>query len=315
MNIKQIKQNFFAVGILFFTSQIISCATFNHKNPYPNMEIARYANSQAYILGNKTSSALIVNLDGSGWDSTLGEEGARRWLSVHLGAQLLQVLGKDYAFLIPEKLKRGPGKNHFYDMDDRANYTAENLIACYLDAINGYLVEHDVSTIVLIGVSEGACLLPLIYERMNEREKVAAMVSYGFGGFSLYESYAVLSNRQNIPEDWVEMYRYFVETYAPGKAEYPNSYEEDVYGFATFRWFNSFKDIKPFDYYKNVDIPVLFIHGENDYNIPVESTRYVQDHLPEKPFAYSYYDWAHYPGTYAGIIKLRNNIGKWVMKK
>jgi pimeloyl-ACP methyl ester carboxylesterase len=47
-------------------------------------------------------------------------------------------------------------------------------------------------------------------------------------------------------------------------------------------------DYKPFDDYVNINIPVLFIHGELDIEVPVESTHYIQENLPDKPFEYIY---------------------------
>jgi len=57
----------------------------------------------------------------------------------------------------------------------------------------------------------------------------------------------------------------------------------------TYPWWNSLFDYKPFNDYKNINIPVLFVHGELDINVPVESTIYVRDNLPDKPFEYLIY--------------------------
>jgi esterase/lipase len=291
----------------------VSCTTtFNHRNPYPNMEIVRYGNSQAYVFRNKASDTLIINIEGSGWDSVLGIKNEKRWLATHQGAQLLQVLGDTYTFFIPEKLNRQPGLDYSRNREDREKYTAENLLDCYLESINGYLAEHAFSSIVLIGNSEGAVLLPLIYERMNDKHAVTALVSLATGGLSFYESYSILSVSSTLPEEWKEMYRYFVEEYNP-EHTYRDTYVEDIYGM-TYRWFTSFMHIKPFDYYKNILIPILFIHGETDYNIPVESTRYIQENLPDKPFEYRYYPWDHQPRNRADFIQFRNDIAEWVRK-
>jgi pimeloyl-ACP methyl ester carboxylesterase len=259
------------------------------------MEIARYGKSHAYVFENELSDKLIITIEGSGWDSVLGTKNEKKWLVTHDGAQFLQVLRDRYTFFIPEKFGRQPGFEYSGDMEDRAKYTADNLLACYLESINEYLVEHSFSSIVLIGSSEGGILLPLIYEGMNNKDLVTAMVSISYGGLSLFECYRILANDSvGLPEGYKEMYLFLTYYFNPESGEFKDrdTFEEDVYGF-TFRWFNSFKNIRPFDYYKNINIPVLFVHGETDYNIPVHSTIYLQQNLPEKPFTYKYFKWEH----------------------
>jgi pimeloyl-ACP methyl ester carboxylesterase len=256
---------------------------------------------------------LIVSIEGSGWDSVLGVKNEERWLAVHQSAQLLQVLRDAYTFFIPEKLNRQPGLVYSRNVEDRADYTAENFLDCYLESINGYLAEHAFSSIVLIGGSEGAILLPLIYERMNDKHAVTALVSLSGGGLSLYESYSILSVSPKVGAEWNERYRNIVEEYSPEKRPYGYSFAEDVYGMSN-RWFASFIHIRPFDRYKDIHIPILFAHGERDYNVPVESTRYIQENLPNKPFEYRYYKWDHQPRNKADTIQLRREIAEWVRK-
>jgi esterase/lipase len=305
---------------LLIISLVSSCVTFNHKNPYPNMEIVHYGSSQAYVFKNASSSnRLIINIEGSGWDSVLGTKNDKRWLMTHQGAQLLQVLNDRYTFFIPEKLNRQPGFDYSKETADRSNYTSGKILDCYMESINGYLNEHFYSSIILIGSSEGAVLLPLIYERMDAKDSVTAMVSIAFGGFSLYESYKILSASPRVSQEFRKMYSHIIEVFDwmedyKSKNENVNiTPEEDFYGF-NYRWFDSFLSIRPFDYYRYITIPVLFVHGKKDQNVPVESTQYVQENLPEKPYEYKYYEWAHQPNNYFGIIDLRNDISEWIRK-
>jgi phage protein D len=62
------------------------------------MEIVLYNNSQAYVFPNTLSDRLIINIDGSGWDSALGTKNEKKWPVTHEGAQLLQVLRDRYTF-------------------------------------------------------------------------------------------------------------------------------------------------------------------------------------------------------------------------
>ena len=62
------KKSLCVICLSFF---FIACTTFNHKNPYPNMEVLFYGNTRAYEFKNWTSDKLIINIEGSGWTSVL----------------------------------------------------------------------------------------------------------------------------------------------------------------------------------------------------------------------------------------------------
>ena len=318
------KQNKLTLFIIIITL-FISCATnsnstdtalmpsWNHDDPYPGMEILRYPNSQAYLFPSVASDKLIIVIEGAGWNSVLGVKENNTWLWGGMAVALLQELRDAYTFLVPEKLKRQPGLDYENDMEDRANYTAKNLVACYTDSINGYLAGHDFSSIVLIGGSEGALLLPLVYEKINKKDRVVAMVSMSYGGLSMYEQTEILYNaRSGYPAEFIEAFTDVLETFNPEKTEFPDSFEEDYYGL-TYKYLNSVLHIKPLDYYKNIDTPILFIHGIYDFIIPFESTFYIQDNLPDKPFEYRYFQWAHQPDSLNEIIHFRKMIAKWVL--
>jgi pimeloyl-ACP methyl ester carboxylesterase len=278
------------------------------------METVYYNNSHAYVFPGTMSDKLVISIEGSGWDSVLGTKNETEWLAVHQGARLLHALKGKYTFFIPEKFKRQPGLDYSGDMEDRANYTAENLLSCYLESINGYLADHSFSSVILIGTSEGAILLPLIYEKMDKSELVTAMVSISYGGLSLYENYLIFSSYLvDIPEDHKEMYFNFVFHFNPINGIYreKDTFEEDVY-YTTHRGFNSFKGIRPFEYYKNINIPVLFFHGTYDSLVPVHSTTYIQENLPEKPFTYKYFEWGHQPEKHSDIVAFRNEVAEWI---
>ena len=313
---KTITISFLIFTIIFF---IISCTTtpynipFDPRNPYPGKEILRFPNSQTYLFRNNESNKLIIILEGSGWTSVLGEKQDDIWITVKLGSQFLQELRDYYSILIPEKLNRQPGANHIDDMEDRANYTAENLLIGYLESINGFLANNHYSSIVLIGASESAALLPLVYERMINKDNVIAMVSIAFGGLSWYESFEVLSREPGLPQEFTDMYNDHLTLFNPENNEFPDCYEIDYYGL-TKRYYKSFMHIRPFDYYKNINIPILFIHGIRDFNLPVESTIYIQENLPDKPFEFRYFhNWDHQPRELNDIIQFRRLIADWIL--
>jgi hypothetical protein len=312
--------------LIIFFIMLIPCATYSYDeeysydrlNPYPNMEILRYANSQAYVFPNTKTDKLMIVIEGSGSASVLGIRQGNTWTGVGMITQLLQELANNFTVLLPEKLKRQPGINYVDNIEDRANYTAENLLVCYSESINNYLVENVCSSIVLVGVSEGALLLPLIYERMENRNSVAAMVALNFGRYSLYESYKILSELPETPIEYRNIYKHIIEVYEyieylkTHNVEIEISPTEDFYGF-NYRWYNSFLGIRPIDYYERINISILFTHGKNDFRVPVDSTLYIQNNLPEKPFDFLYFPWSHQPETISDMVSFRKEIAGWIM--
>lgn len=292
-----------------------SCATFNKDNPYPNMETLIYDNNIVYEFKsyNTSSSRLIIDFAGSGWGSNLGLYVDSEWRFTGTGAQLLQVLRKDHTIVIPEKWNRIPGINYIDNPDARYQYTKENLVECYVSSIDSYLAEKNYSSIVLIGTSEGAALLPLVYERMKNKDLVKGIVSIASGGLSIYESYLINIKKENVPEFWRRAYSHALEI-NENITEYSESIETTPLGLV-YRQMASFMNLRAFEYYQKINIPILFIHGEKDMNIAVESTRYVQDNLPEKPFEFIYYKkMEHIPIKYFEVQRFRNDIAGWVKK-
>ena len=286
---------------LFFNA----CTIVNKKNPYPNMEVLQYENTRAYEFRNLSSDKLIINIEGSGWTSVLGSQGKNGWNLVGAGSQIIQVFRDSHTILIPEKWDWDSETDYSWDLNAKINYTTDNLLECYLTSISTYLAENNFSSIILIGFSEGAAILPIIYENLKEKYNVTGMVTWGFGGFSLYESYSILKSSSICPEYYRKIVQYYYEMYEVN----------NLNSFLTEGFPLTLMGIKPFDYYVNINIPVLFIHGEHDFLVPVESTRYVQENLPEKPFEYKYYNMGHGPTNYSNTMQIRRDLAEWVMKK
>jgi pimeloyl-ACP methyl ester carboxylesterase len=286
-----------------------------------------YQNAFLYEMGNLAADTLVINIEGSGWGSTLGRRGGIGvWMYTGMTAQVIQPLRKDYTFILPEKWKRDPGEEaginsgvYYEDLDARLLYTMKNLVENYAESINLYLSDNSFESIFLVGSSEGAVILPLLYEKISEKEKIKGMVVYAGGGLSMYDSMKILSTAKITPRMYRKMYAYVIENYDKGIEQWSNSIGVDKYG-TVLLWMSSFLAFRPFDYYEDINIPVLFIHGEMDYNVAVESTRYIQNNLPEKPFEYIYYKYmGHGPDPFSldytfQFHKIRNDIAKWINK-
>jgi esterase/lipase len=265
------------------------------------------------FASNNQSDKLLVVFEGSGWNSSLGEYLSNEWQFTEIGAQIIQILRENHTIIIPEKWNRNPEINYFEDAEARYKYTFENLLECYVTSLNKYLEEHKCSSIVLIGTSEGAAVLPFVYQKINKKYLVKAMIPIAFGGLSILESYKINIQKDEIPQDWRNVYAYAIES-SQNIEEYVDSIETNPYG-VVYRWLASFINIRPFDYYKDINIPLLFIHGEKDLNMAVESTKYVQENLPKKPFEYIYYkNMKHIPVKYFEMKRFREDIVKWINK-
>jgi esterase/lipase len=287
-----------------------------NEDPYPNMETFIYNGNKAYefISENKSSGKLIIVFEGSGWNSALGIYAENRWQSTRTGAQLIRELNNDYTILMPEKWNRVPGIDYVDNLDARYMYTKENLIECYVSTINAYLAQKDYSSIILVGTSEGAALLPLIYLSMENKDLVKCMVSISAGGLSQYECYLINIKKENVPDFAGDFYSQAIKMHE-NLEQYYESIETIPMGGLTYRQIVSFVDLRPYDYYKNIDIPILFVHGKEDWAIAVESTMYVQNNLPGKPFEYIYYEnMGHKPMDGSETDNFRNDIAKWIKK-
>lgn len=62
--------------------------------------------------------------------------------------------------------------------------------------------------------------------------------------------------------------------------KFPNSIDKYVFGHPYKKWYG-FMKYKPLDYYVDIEIPILLIHGSDDINCHVESARYLKDKFTE----------------------------------
>ena len=308
----------FSITVLFL---LASCAT-----PYPNMRTHDYENAFVYEMGNLSADTLVISIEGSGWASTLGRKWLGIWLHTSWTSIMLQPLKRENAFLVPEKWKRNPKTNaglnsgiYYDDLYLRSIYTIENLVDMYAESINLYLADNRFRSVFIVGFSEGAIVMPLLYAKIDGKEKIKGIVSIAGGGLPMYDSYSLLSTAKITPRAQREAYAYAIENYETESDAWHDSVGVNKYG-TVLCWLASVMEFEPFEYWRNIDIPVLFIHGEKDFNVAVESTRYIQENLSEKPFEFIYYkNMAHTPNSfspfyYFQIFGIRNDIAKWIRK-
>jgi pimeloyl-ACP methyl ester carboxylesterase len=305
-------------GKVFFLTIIVlfySCNSLDRvSDPYENMNLITYGINMAYEFPNTKSKKLVIYIEGTGWYSVLGWKDGDNWSSLSSSKFFLDLFKDRFNVMIPERLNMRIGTYYLYNPDMRRNYTLENLVQSYAFTINNYLNERDYTSIVIIGHSEGASLLPLIYREIDKKEKITGMVAVSYGGLSVYEQVKILANTEiDMPDHYREACKNIDEL----KAEillYPDSLGE-IMGY-TYRWWNSFLNYKPYDYYVNIDIPILFVHGKHDIIVPVESTFYIQENLTEKPFEYVYIENADHSFSHnSSKLELKRRVGGWVNQR
>jgi pimeloyl-ACP methyl ester carboxylesterase len=254
---------------------------------YPYMNTLIYENRRAYEFRKTNTDKLIISLEGSNWHSVLGYTDNKKFKKSGWWYFIVEEFKDDFTILVLEKLNFELGKYYYYDVDVRKKYTLENLVECYSAIINEYLSVNRYSTVFLVGSSEGACILPLVYNNVKGNNNISGLVSISYGGLSRYEQMKILADTQlNISPLTRDIFQN-IDAYKSDIELYPHSIGDFV-GFS-YNYWNSFFDYGPFDEYKGIDIPVLFIHGEKDVNVPVESTKYIENNLPDKQFEYLYY--------------------------
>jgi pimeloyl-ACP methyl ester carboxylesterase len=283
---------------------------------YPDMRTIIYGNNRAYEFKNGNSDQLIINIEGSGFYSVLGVSTQDTMQKAGWWYFLVEEFGGEFSILVPEKLNFELGKNYYYDVNTRREYTVENLIENYSNVINNYLTENNYSKIILVGSSEGACILPGLYKKLLNKDKISGMVAISYGGLSWYEQMKILAESPlNIHYLLRDIYKN-IDLYKTDIELYPDSIG-DFIGNAYTYW-NSIFDYSPFEEYKDIEVPILFIHGELDTNVPVESTKFIQENLPDKPFEYLYYgdaDHHSFRNSIKTINNLRDKSREWMYRQ
>ena len=290
------------------------------KIPYYNT--LYFAEGQGYEFRNTASNKLLITLSGGGdwFGARVGEIGGE--LDWNHFVDWLLPLYSEYSIFVPEKFHWGRHIRPFWDIKNREKYTFDNLIVNYAGVIKEYLSQNDYETIIIAGHSEGGIIAPELYSYLNEFS-ISAIISSGAGG--LVSPVDISSARRGIPladetiKQYLNAYNQYLAAYSgDGYAQAPDEIHFRRTGevFIPLIYSYSQQARRPFEFYKDINIPVLFIHGLLDTFVSPVSTRYVEQNLPDKPFTYIYYpDSQHYPTTVAELERMRTDIADWLREK
>ena len=284
-----------------------------------------FTKGRGYEFKKGEPNRLIIVLEGGGFSSVMPYRmSGNRFFELFLYSSAIY---DRYTIFIPEKFNREAGWDYIANMEERENYTIDNLIINYYEVITEYLSMNNFETIIIAGYSEGAAILPVLYLYFDN-PNIKYLISYAGGGLSYYErtqislaklyadEYPFSLLYENSRNGWRGIYENVINYW---KTEpFPDS-TRNVTGVVdrqvTFKYLNSLIHLKPIQYYEDIFIPVLFLHGEWDMRVDVDSTRYVEANLPQKPFSYIYYpEQLHFPRRETEADEIHRDIAAWLLK-
>ena len=290
----------------------------------PDYATLFFSSGIGYEIRNEKSNKVIITL-GGGADFS----GHRMCLpgAVIFGQHTIDFflhLYEEYSFFVPEKFDWGRDKKPapLDDIKARERYTVDNLITNYTEVISEYLSQNNYETVIIAGFSEGGFIVPELYFRLGDYN-ISGLVAIAAGGLPLYEGHQILYlksisgeapfNSEDVKKIGPHGYGTLGEFRLAYLFDRPRDSPEILWETSTYRWWNSMLFRKTIEFFKEINIPVLFLHGEFDFNVPVESTRYVEETLPDKPFTYSYCpEMWHYPRNYGEFMAWRRDIAAWL---
>lgn len=251
-------------------------------NPYGNLEVNKINLNDNfinyYVLHKQnhqdtSSKGLIIYLTGSGMDCALGLQQEGVWQDEELFIKSLnKYLSPSFDILVPEKMNIELGKDQSNDPKVFEHYTLEERVSAAVLVIDTFLESHEYDHVYLMGASEGAQILPSVYNNLKAKNKIAKLVVLGSGGLSQYDEFKVL---QKSPLPMPEPYReLLMEADNVMEAIRSKQVVQDKWyaGYPYKRWAGFFPYC-PLDDFVKIDIPIFLIQGTKDTSAPIESSR------------------------------------------
>lgn len=124
--------------------------------------------------------------------------------------------------------------------------------------------EHDPSEIVVFGVSEAGNVALAIATQLP----VTKVVVVGSGGLTQISELKFLAEKHTLDVD--------IDALADKVGKEPSRIDIQAYG-QTYKYWHSVLYIDPLDFVRMLDIPLLFVIGELDEMVPVESVHHLRD--------------------------------------
>lgn len=301
-------------------------STYGAANSYPNLEVRKIVLPGSfvnyYILHSQTSQDmkernLIIFLRGSGLECALGLQKNGVWDEDGLFVKTLShYFSRDFDILVPEKVNITLGNDHSNDPKALGHYSLQEVASSSELVIDTYLEDTHYQNVFLVGVSEGAAILPKVYNELKCKEKIGRIVVLGGGGLSQYEEFKIIAkSKLPMPEGYKQEIMK-VDAAMKEIAKDPDSLEKTYCGLPFRRW-SGFMSYRPLVDLIRIDIPIFMMHGEKDTSAPVESSRLVVEEFQKLGKTnlkyYEYKNGDHrFNGDFKTVMKI---IEDWFMEK
>jgi pimeloyl-ACP methyl ester carboxylesterase len=263
----------------------------------------------------KPMKPLLVYINGSGYQSAFGLKVGERWVQAGNPVGFMKALFPDYDILAPEKTNVTIGGDHSHDNMVISTYTLENRVRSAAAVIDTILDKTDYPRIFILGISEGAYILPRLYQELRHKAAITALVIWGSGGLSQYEEFNWLAGSEVSMDPGMKKGYKSLESVASDIKANPNAIDKEYFGFPYKRW-ASFLWYSPLDDLVDINIPILLMHGTEDECSSVESSRLVERtfrKLGKKNL--TYYEYAgitHGPETEEECKRFYGDLMTWL---
>ncbi|MDF2563874.1 MAG: alpha/beta hydrolase [Massilibacillus sp.] len=269
----------FAIAMMIYSGIGVIYAK---ENPYENLEVNRvYLNDDFinyYVLHKQNnqdtnSKGLIIYLTGSGMDCALGLQQEGVWQNEELFIKSLnKYLSPNFDILVPEKMNIKLGNDQSDDPKVFEHYTLEERVSSAVLVIDTFLEKHQYNNVYLMGVSEGGQILPMVYNNLRTKNKIAKLVVLGSGGLSQYEEFKILQKSTlPMPQPYREL---LMEADNVMEAIRSNQDVHDKwYAGYPYKHWAGFFPYHPLDDFVKINVPIFLMQGTKDTSAPIESSR------------------------------------------
>lgn len=264
---------------------------------------------------SKHNNKLIIYINGSELNCAIGINQQNQKYFINLLNILDQYCSYDFDMLIPDKINITQSQDHSYDSNVISHYTVNERVQSAVTVIDYFLENNNYQDVILLGASDGGMILPSIYNKVKNKEKVSKLIVMAGGGLSQYEEFKILRSNHSLPNGYKsELLR--LDNMINEIKKDPDSLTQQYLGWPFKRW-SSFMFYRPIDEYIKIDVPILVIHGEKDISTPVESSREIQHEfskLGKSNLTYiEYKGWDHQLSTHMKVIL--KDISNWINER
>jgi len=257
--------------IILLLFLVISCSYSDYKVLTYNDDLNDFTNCYFFqrCVKDSINEDLIIYLDGASYNSTLGVKGSIfPWKSFSFAYQLQKKLPNNFDLLVPEKMGIKAGEDFSEDSLKLNCTTLKNRVKSAVISIDDFLNNNIYKNIYLIGYSEGGMILPRVYNNLKSKNKISKLVNLSGGGYSYYRLIKHYYNEKG----WDTLR---VDSAYKEILNNPNSLSKYYMGHPYKQWID-FMKYNPSIEYKDINIPILILHGVIDENATVESARYLK---------------------------------------